>query len=113
MWGVGKRPPPHLSPFESYDEGDYIPEAAARLKRLQAAAAEVRRAPLEATEMVGGVATGADAAIADGEGAEGDTRDASAKHEAVVQERFETELGQEIGTPRSWVPRIPCCCSPS
>lgn len=95
---AGKRPPPHLSPFESYDEGDYIPEAAARLKRLQAAAAEVRRAPLEGSEMVGGVATGGDAENEEGSLIEaGEGADGSAQREAAAQELFENELVKEIG----------------
>lgn len=93
---AGKRPPPHLSPFESYGEGDYVPEAAARLKRLQAAAAEVRRAPLDGAEMVGGVATGDDADVEDKQDAAG-AQGGSAQHEAAAQERFESELGKEMG----------------
>jgi hypothetical protein len=92
---AGKRPPPHLSPFETYDEGDYVPEAAARLKRLQAAAAEVRRAPLEGGEMVGGVATGGDAENPDAAAVDEDIE--NVQREAKAQEVFEVELGKEIG----------------
>ncbi len=38
LYAPGKHPPPHLSPFVSYDEDGYVPEYAKAMLKLQVAA---------------------------------------------------------------------------
>eukprot|EP00892_Ulva_mutabilis_P012800 jgi/Ulvmu1/9893/UM057_0050.1 len=92
-YAPGRPPPPHLSPFESYGEGDYVPEAAARLRRLQEAADAVRAGVAEGPdgEMVGGAAAGADGAGEENE------EDVAARKAEADELRFVEELQTEMG----------------
>lgn len=94
-YAPGRAPPPHLSPFESYGDGDYVPEAYTRLRRLQEAAEAVRRGAAQGPdgEMVGGAALGG---AAEEEAEEAPEREAARKADAD-EERFVEELHQELG----------------
>ena len=94
-YAPGRAPPPHLSPFESYGDGDYVPEAYTRLRRLQEAAEAVRRGAAQGPdgEMIGGAALGG---AAEEEAEEAPEREAARKADAD-EERFVEELHQELG----------------
>lgn len=94
-YAPGRAPPPHLSPFESYGDGDYVPEAFSRLRRLQEAAEAVRRGAAEGPdgEMVGGAALGTGA---EEEAEEAPEREAARKA-AENEEKFVDELNKEMG----------------
>ena len=106
-YAPGRAPPPHLSPFETYGDGDYVPEAAVRLRRLQEAAEAVRRGTLEGPdgEMVGGFAGGAAEEAADGAG------EAAARTAEADEERFVEELHKELGANSRCDACAVACCS--
>ncbi len=45
LYAPGKQPPPHLSPFVSYEEDGYIPDYAKAMLKLQARLCRILPAP--------------------------------------------------------------------